>query len=434
MKNQIHSLLLLAPLAIGLMHLSSCSSAQNLNDAQEEIAQRDSVAVVQSPVVESLVDLPDCDSTNWNTLYFVMEDSSFQYCTEEGYLDYSLASPQQLVSSCSVKNNSNGSKTISCTDGTSATLTNGADGEDGQDGSNGSNGTNGSNGLDGKNGSNGTNGQNGSAGAMGSSGSNGTNGTNGTDGKPCTLSDDGFGTVTMTCGTTTKSWPLAICDLNQNVNGGELAKPLMQTALFDPMQIPYDPSTQICLPGAVVLGSCGEQLYDVLTEFCDTRDEQVYPFTLIGEKAWMTNNLNYQQASSSNSSSSGYVYTWTEATATPALCPAGWSMPSTSDLEALVSNLDGNAFPLFANPMGYYPAGSNTATDAGVAAYFWTSVSATGSNALSLRIEYPEDEGAQDILNYETSLPKVDKLGVRCVRDAREIEIKYFEALEFLPF
>jgi OmcA/MtrC family decaheme c-type cytochrome len=62
--------------------------------------------------------------------------------------------------SCSVTDNHDGTATIHCTDGTSATVSNGA------------NGTN---------------------------GSNGTNGANGMDGTPCTLVDNGNGTRTITC-------------------------------------------------------------------------------------------------------------------------------------------------------------------------------------------------------------------------------------------
>lgn len=53
---------------------------------------------------------------------------------------------------CSVEDNGDGTYTLSCPDGTSATLQNGVDGADGSDGSNGvdgSNGTDGSNGSDG---------------------------------------------------------------------------------------------------------------------------------------------------------------------------------------------------------------------------------------------------------------------------------------------
>lgn len=60
-----------------------------------------------------------------------------------------------------------GGAIISCTDGTSSVIYNGANGlngsngVDGQDGTNGTNGTNGQNGVDGQNGTNGTNGSDG---------------------------------------------------------------------------------------------------------------------------------------------------------------------------------------------------------------------------------------------------------------------------------
>ena len=55
--------------------------------------------------------------------------------------------PEQ--NSCSITDNSNGSATITCADGTTADILNGSNGSDGSDGSDGSNGTDGSDGSDG---------------------------------------------------------------------------------------------------------------------------------------------------------------------------------------------------------------------------------------------------------------------------------------------
>jgi hypothetical protein len=72
-------------------------------------------------------------------------------------------------SSCSVEENTDGSATISCDDGTEVTVEAGADGSDGSDGSDGTNGT------------------------------NGTNGTDGTDGADCSVTDNMDGTKTVSC-------------------------------------------------------------------------------------------------------------------------------------------------------------------------------------------------------------------------------------------
>lgn len=94
---------------------------------------------------------------------------------------------------CAVKDNGNGTTTISCPDGTTATVANGTPGTPGTNGSNGTNGTPGANGTNGMNGANGSN------------GANGTNGTNGVNGTSCSVSanpDAGTKTITCTDGTT----------------------------------------------------------------------------------------------------------------------------------------------------------------------------------------------------------------------------------------
>ncbi len=84
---------------------------------------------------------------------------------------------------CSVKDNSDGTKTITCGT-TSVTLS------DGKAGTNGKDGAAGAAGADGKNGTNGTNGTDGAAGTAGAAGKDGTS---------CTSKDNGNGTKTITC-------------------------------------------------------------------------------------------------------------------------------------------------------------------------------------------------------------------------------------------
>jgi hypothetical protein len=97
--------------------------------------------------------------------------------------------------SCAVKDNGDGTSTVTCGD-TVATIKNGNNGTNGQNGTNGTNGQNGTNGTNGSNGTNGTNGTSCSAVNDADAGtktitcsdgtsftvSNGTNGTNGSNG------------------------------------------------------------------------------------------------------------------------------------------------------------------------------------------------------------------------------------------------------------
>jgi OmcA/MtrC family decaheme c-type cytochrome len=80
------------------------------------------------------------------------------------------------ASTCTVKDNGDGSKTIKCSDGTSVMVADGASGKDGAKGAPGADGAKGANGA------NGTNGADGAKGADGANGADGINGTNAPDG------------------------------------------------------------------------------------------------------------------------------------------------------------------------------------------------------------------------------------------------------------
>jgi len=90
----------------------------------------------------------------------------------------------QLVSTdgsvgCNVRENADGSKTITCTDGSEVTVRDGRDGEDGKDGLQGAPGPVGPVGRPGEDGRDGTDGTNGADGGPGADGADGTNGTDG---------------------------------------------------------------------------------------------------------------------------------------------------------------------------------------------------------------------------------------------------------------
>lgn len=90
---------------------------------------------------------------------------------------------------CTVEQTSDGA-VITCDDGTTATIANGADGFNGDDGSDGADGQDGSDGIDGTDGADGapgSDGANGTPGNDGAQGAQGQNGNDGADGESCFL-------------------------------------------------------------------------------------------------------------------------------------------------------------------------------------------------------------------------------------------------------
>jgi hypothetical protein len=113
--------------------------------------------------------------------------------------------------SCTVADNGDGTKTISCEDGASVTVSDGVDGTNGTDGTNGMDGNDGTDGTDGSSCSVVDNGDGTktisctdgtsvtlSDGADGADGTDGTDGVDGVDGTNCTVADNGE-SVTVSC-------------------------------------------------------------------------------------------------------------------------------------------------------------------------------------------------------------------------------------------
>ena len=130
----------------------------------------------------------------------------------------------------------------------------------------------------------------------------------------------------------------------------------------------YDPSIQQC-KGSIVYGTCGGVSYDVSKQICDTRDNQLYKYIVIGQNTWMAQNLNYNYNQgtaksycyndvASNCKTYGRLYTWpaamdsvrnscgyatncTARSVPPYLqgaCPDGWRIPNKFDFDELYND------------------------------------------------------------------------------------------------
>lgn len=325
-------------LVLATLFLIACGSNDASTSSQN--SGDDSIQLYGAKVATSVANLPTCDSKQVGQLFYVLADQRFQFCSSEGFQTIDLRGTAGVDgvdgkdgangvdgsdgSSCSVISNANGSKTILCEDGSTATLNDGASCKVADNG-------NGSYDLT-------------------CSGTTVTvrDGRDGVDGTSCTVSDDGAGTLTQTCGTSVVSWPKALCGTQ-----------------------PYDPSTHFC-SGQTAIEFCGTQAYEPTIYFCDLRDNHLYKHVTIGTQTWMAENLAYlpsvnAQTDRSNTEIKYYVYNynvnynndavmadakaithyttygvlynWPAAMA--GACPAGWHIPSSAEWTTLETYVGG---------------------------------------------------------------------------------------------
>lgn len=276
---------------------------------------------------------------------------------------------------------------------------------------------------------------------------------NGNDGVGCSLEDNGYGSVTITCGEDTPvTLYKAMC-----------------------VDMPYEPVNQFCVAGSVynkcghstydpalyycsedgelkALPSCSGQSFNPTTQLCDTRDYHVYKIVTIDipsknySGTWMAENINYITAEgsycyddqSSSCAKYGRLYSWatamgkTEAQCgsghrcgydvkdtVQGICPDGWHLPSYVEWSALVAAT--NYTDLRSKTWGgtdaynfsVLPAGriipSGWSLDEEADAFFWTSTE-EGLNEAD-HIAFVDN----DVPEY---INKGNHYSVRCIKDA----------------
>lgn len=204
---------------------------------------------------------------------------------------------------------------------------------------------------------------------------------------------------------------------------------------------PYIPSQQICRDGSV-LGKCGSATFDINAYFCDTRDNHIYKYVVIGTQTWMAENLNYvgsRMPSSSycyngdekNCDKYGRLYVW--ATTLTNVCPAGWHLPSNAEYGTLVNYVGGSnagdkikstsgwvnrhngvdTYGFNALPGGWVKKGDTYESYYGLTslASFWSATSANGYDSYSVILD--------NTTNFIDTRPTYKYYGysIRCVKN-----------------
>ena len=165
-------------------------------------------------------------------------------------------------------------------------------------------------------------------------------------------------------------------------------------------------------------------LYDIRSQFCDTRDGQPYKFTEITVKGdsgkvvysetWMAQNLNYAGTEesesdcfggiSSNCDADGRLYTWDAAVN---YCPDGWDLPSKQQFTDLFEavNKYGVSYSFLGQHAGFY--GPQGWEGHGVHLLMWTSEECTDDVSKAWRIDIKDGSYTDLVINPKTNLESV---------------------------
>jgi uncharacterized protein (TIGR02145 family) len=170
------------------------------------------------------------------------------------------------------------------------------------------------------------------------------------------------------------------------------------------------------------------------SKFTDKRDGNVYSTIQIAGNTWMTENLRYVDKSGANFFDNnsknipvyGVLYEWKSAIAT---CPEGWRLPTGTEFQSLINNLEEkaswgrkasnpNSFGIQLGGMQDYEGTFSEMDESG---YYWTSTEYDGKNAEYFSYLVIDDKPIIDISRKEDisdihGTEKSNKYSVRCLK------------------
>lgn len=168
--------------------------------------------------------------------------------------------------------------------------------------------------------------------------------------------------------------------------------------------------------------------------FLDVRDGNVYNTIIIGNKTWMTQNLNYITKDSwcyenkdENCDKYGRMYNWetvmnnSEKSGTQGICPQGWHVPTYSDWEELAAEYKKTKDLLEGEISGFemkfggcrFPNGKFEFLN--LAATYWTSDIDKEDDKYVITFYAYKDKVNKPLTSYSTN--KTYGQYLRCVRD-----------------
>lgn len=185
------------------------------------------------------------------------------------------------------------------------------------------------------------------------------------------------------------------------------------------------------------------QIFKAISHYIvDERDGEAYPIVRIGNQVWMAENLRYESKYSKYNPNNkdiryGRLYDWDALMGTfpeKGLCPKGWHLPSNEEWQTLKKEKTAtalkynqywdkknehlallNASGFNALPAGKYNRLSNTFSDLGKSAYFWSSTEVTMMYAVHYQL-YMHQSGS-DIFERNEDVDKYNGFSCRCVKD-----------------